>query len=122
MGGCDGVSEDGWEAEWVQQRGAEDAAERDRLTAQRARADLTPLDPAPGEWAVESRWRQNGQYARTMLRTFRIDREEAHRDGLSLSCCAGILTVRVIAPDGQVVESYDREGNFWLQHDAEVTG
>jgi hypothetical protein len=118
---------DDWEVEWVQQREAEGAAERDRLTAQKARTDLTPLDPAPGEWTVESHWRQNGQYARTTLRTSRVDREEAHRDGLQLSCCAGITAIRVIAPGGRVVESYDREGNYWLCHDwpraaGEVTG
>ena len=110
-------AEDDWDARIVRHRQAEEAAERARLTAQRTRADLTPLDPPPGAWVVEHHMPPSSPYSPPFIRLRRENREVARREGRSLSCCAGTTVVRVIAPDGTVVESYDREGNFWLRHD-----
>jgi hypothetical protein len=96
-------------------RRTEDAAERKRYADQLARADLTPVLPAPRTWLVESCWRPLPDTP-SAITTAHADERAAEHHGLQLACCSGLTRLRVIAPDGSVRYSFDRDGNFWLCH------
>lgn len=96
---------------------AEDAAEDARRAAQLARVDLTPITD-PSGWSIETVWRPVREETDTWTSwSGERTRREATRTGLQFACCSGALRIRVFAPTGAVVESWDREGNFWLTHD-----
>ena len=107
------------DAEAIARWDAEEAKRKQRHEDQLLRADLAPMDPPPGTWIHESHWRKLYAGQRPTIMSFATIRE-AVADGLQLSCCAGILRLRVIGPDGLVHCSYDREGNYWLRHTEEA--
>lgn len=72
-------------------------------------------------WLVKSVWQSTdnspGQTMAHPYHTLGAARQEARQ----LSCCAGIVSVQVVAKDShEVICSYERSSNRWVDHDEQV--